>query len=84
LTLPGVSVVPADVEDPDAPPEEAFDEAYYLAAVVGVRHGLADFGRVLRVNARPLLNALDFDEKLLKAEEPPAFGTRRAGSQVAE
>lgn len=37
-----------------------FDEVYHLAAVLGVRHVMADPARVMRVNARTLLNLVDF------------------------
>ena len=62
LARPGVRFVQADLTDPaafDALPR-AWDQVYLLAAVVGVRNVSRDPVRVVRVNTRITLNALDW------------------------
>lgn len=62
LSRPGVEFVRADLTAPgalEALPRE-WGEVYMLAAVVGVRHAMQDPARVIRVNTRATLNALDW------------------------
>lgn len=62
VSRPGVRFVEADLTDPrawaDLPRE--WDQVYMLAAVVGVRHAVADPARVIRVNTLATLNLLEW------------------------
>ena len=62
LRRPNVRLIRGDLEAPDllGRIDGDVDHVYHLAAVIGVRHVLADPARVLRVNARTLLNVVEF------------------------
>lgn len=62
LSRPGVQLVKADLTDPGAlaPLSREWDQVYMLAAVVGVRHAMADPVRVIRVNTLATLNVLEW------------------------
>ncbi len=62
LDQPNVRFIQADLTDPSAlgPLEGDYDGVYHLAAIIGVANVMERPQQVLAVNARTLLNALDW------------------------